>query len=210
MLGIARLEELDRVERLMHLGEVALELVCGRRRGLLPRTGQLARRVAGGEVQLVQRDEHRLGEVERRVGGGRNRDRRMHAIEDLVRKSAVLAPEDDGDAPIGRVAEGVLGRRARVEDLPLGRATPCGEADEPHAVRDRGVEVVKMLDLIDHVPGVVRDAFEADGVVGAGPHQPQARHSHVLHRPHGAGDVHRVLRLVQHDGDLGQSRLAHP
>src|SRR5688500_11108473 len=54
VLGIARLEELDRVERLMGLGEEALEVFGRGGWRLLARAGEGARGVARSEVQLVE------------------------------------------------------------------------------------------------------------------------------------------------------------
>ena len=193
----------------MRLGEEALEVVGGGGRRCLARARKRARGITRGEVQLVERDQHRLREVQRGVRRGRDRDGGVNAIEDLVRQPAVLAAEHEADPSVLDVLERVVRRGARVEDLPF-RGTPArGEAEQAHAVGDGGVEVVVVGDAVDHVPRVVRDPLETHGIVLARPDESQGRHAHVLHRAHRGGDVHRILGLVEHHGDAGEARLVH-
>ncbi len=68
VLGIARLEELDRGERVARRRRRTARTVrIGRRRRVLPRRRDRSRRVGRRQVQLVERDQRRLREVERRV-----------------------------------------------------------------------------------------------------------------------------------------------
>src|SRR4051794_30121757 len=107
------------------------------------------------------------------------------------------------------VPERVIRGGFRIEDRPFRGATSRGESDQPHAVGDGGVEIVKRGDAVDDVPRVVRDAFEANGVVLARAHESKLRDPHVLHRANGAGDVHRVLRLVQDHRNSVETRFWH-
>ena len=111
--------------------------------------------------------------------------------------------------PSLRISERIFGGFLRIEQPPLCGAPARGEADEAHAVGDRRIEVVEVLDAVNDVPGIVRDALEAHGIVGARAHEAQRGEAHVLHRAHGRADVHGILRLEKDDGDLRESGVRH-
>ena len=99
-----------------------LELLVRCRRRVLARRRDRAGRVGGGEVQLVEPDQSRLREIERRVIGRRDGDGPVHAIENLIRQTTILAPEDERDRPVG----------ARVKELGRGALSDRSGAASPH------------------------------------------------------------------------------
>ena len=103
-----------------------LELFVGRWRSVLARRSHGAGRVGRGEMKLVHRDQRGLREVERGVVRRRNRHCGVHAVEDVVRKAAVLAAEHDCDRTFGREVEQLRGRSLGVEHAELRRAAPSG------------------------------------------------------------------------------------
>ena len=92
-------------ERPLGVGEEQLELrrVGGGR--VLPRRRERARALRRGAPQLVERDEHRLREIERRARRGRDRDHEVRAVELLVREPGVLAAEDQRHRAASRRVE---------------------------------------------------------------------------------------------------------
>src|SRR5512146_204671 len=209
VLGVARLEELDRGERVCGAFKVLLELLDGRRRRVLARWRERASGIGRGKVQLVEPDERGLGEVEGRVVSRWYGDDRMHAVEDLVRQSAVLAAKDDGDGPFPRRVEELRRRNLRVDDTPLGCAAACGEPQDANAVGNGSVEAVESLDSLDEIHRAVGDALEIDLSIRNGIHQPKSTHAHVLHRADRRGNVDHVLRLVEHDDHGVEERFRH-
>ena len=127
---------------------------------------------------------------------------RVHAIEDLVRQTAVLAPEDERDRPVGAASSSSRRGLFRIDEAQLRRATARREADDADAVGDRGVERVEVLDALDEVHRSVGDSLEAHRRrTRRGESSRMRADAHVLHRADGRGDVDRVLRLVEHDHD---------
>ena len=59
----------------------------------------VASRISCGEVQIVEGDQHGLGQVQRSVPGGRDGDHECRAIECVVRKAAVFPSEEQRDGP---------------------------------------------------------------------------------------------------------------
>src|SRR5882757_6762064 len=85
LLFAARLEEVQRVQRLGGGNEETLPV--GVLRWALRSLGrrEFAGRVAGCDVQLVERDQYGLCEVERRMLGGRDVDEDLRSIERVGR-----------------------------------------------------------------------------------------------------------------------------
>src|SRR2546423_14584821 len=96
-LDVARLEELDRRETALDVLERELEVFGRWRRCELLRWSDPTCRVTGREMQLVQSQQRRLGEVQRRVLGSRDDDGGVQSLENNVWQSAVLAPERHSD-----------------------------------------------------------------------------------------------------------------
>ncbi len=96
------LEELNRLQRALRVREKKLvPLRRGRRRVALGRC-EGARRVGGGEVKLVQREQHGLRQIERAVVGSRDRDDSVGAVQCFVGQSVVLPAEQERSSPLGR------------------------------------------------------------------------------------------------------------
>src|SRR6478736_9168242 len=100
MFVVARLEERNLLESARSIGEEKLELCTGWRVGCLARRRQGSRRVARCKMELVERKQHRLRKIERRIACRRDRDNEMRAIERLVGKSAIFSPEQERDTSL--------------------------------------------------------------------------------------------------------------
>ena len=201
MLRVARLEELDGLERVLEVSVILLQLLVRGGRRVLPRRRDGARRVASREMELVDRDEDRLRQVHRRVVRRRDYHRGMHAIQHFVGQAAVLSTENERDGPgVGvrqRLGRGV----ARTNHAPLRGTAPGGESEREAAVSHGLIEGIEMPDVVDQVAGVVRDTLYSMRLVCDRTNESQIPEPHVLHRAHGPRDVDGVLRLDESDRD---------
>ena len=87
MLVKTRLEEINRVKTALDISEQLLVFLGGCRRRILARRSKAPRSVGSGEMELVESNEHRLGEIERGMFSRRNRDNDVGAIEELLFES---------------------------------------------------------------------------------------------------------------------------
>ena len=102
MLVEARLEKIDCVKRALGIGEELLVFFGGGWRRIFARRRKLSRRVSSREMQLVERDQDSLGEVERSMLRRRDRDHDVRAIENFIRKSLVFPSEENRDRTLPR------------------------------------------------------------------------------------------------------------
>lgn len=84
-----------------------------------------------------------------------------------------------------------------------------GECRDEDAVVNRLTQPGVLPRQLEDVCRVMRDTLDAPRVERHRVHQVQVTEPHVLHRAHGGGDVHQVLRLEQHDADGVESGLSH-
>src|SRR6267142_6166342 len=104
-------------------------------------------------MQLVERDQNRLCEVERCVLGGGDRDDDVSAIEDLVRKPLVLPPEKNCHRTTPGELEQLSTRGFGSGQVALRRSPPRGESrNSDHSV-ERLVDRVALSDARDDVAG---------------------------------------------------------
>ena len=207
-LLVPRLEELDRDQRALHVGEEALELLAGGRRGILPRGAPLASMRGRGSTQLVHGDERGLREVQRRVVGGRDRDDDVRAIERLVVEPAILTSEEHRHIAVRRALDQLLGGAPRLRHTAFCGAMPGGERRDADAALERLVDGLAVANLGDDILAVVRDEPDPRCVVRRGSDQGQRREAHVLHCADDGRDVDGILRLVQHDANA-RERISH-
>ena len=111
MLVIPGLEERNRGEGAAGIGKKKIQLRRSWRIHVVTRRSDLASRVAAVDVQLVQRDQHCLREIQRSVICRRNRHDRVGEIERFIGEAIVLATKENADismlrelAPDGRAA----------------------------------------------------------------------------------------------------------
>ena len=207
MLVKARLEEIDRVETALRITEELLVVLGGCRGSVLARRGESPGSVGGREMQLVERDQDCLRQIEGSMLRGWDGDDDVGAVEDLVRKSLVLPPEQKRNRAGAGEAEQLGAGRAGRRDFALGSSPPGSEAGDAHAPFQRLLDRLAVPDALDDVAGVVRDSLEAPGIVFHRADEVQVAAPHVLHRANGRGDVDGVLRLVEDDSNRGKNRL---
>src|SRR5690606_29881917 len=197
--------------------EGSLQQVHRGRRRRPARGLELLRLTAVSHPELVREQENCLGEIERwmiRIGG--DGDAPMAEVERPVGKSLVLPAEDDRagacGGPSARAGGQLRSDLAGPRHRALHAAAPRGHGDREAAVGAGVTQVVEELRRGNDVRRVVRDPLDPPGIELRGSDEPQPSEPEVLHRPHGAGDVHDVLRLpqdvydpVQWVGDPAQS-----
>ena len=159
-------------------------------------------------MQFVGDHEHRLREIERAVLRGGDGAEHLGLVDRVVGEAMILLTKEQRHATLGRLGERDLGERARGGEGPAVRAPlPC-EGGDVDAVGERLGERLEVLDPVDDVAGPVRDALDPPGVVRDRLDQAQVGEPHVLHDPHGPGDVHGILRAVADDDDVPERRHA--
>src|ERR1700674_4067502 len=157
-------------------------------------------------MQLIERNQHRLREVERSVVRSGNSYYDMRSIEYVVRQTLVLPSEQKGHGALARKVEQLHASGSWSGHVAF-RGSPSGsESRNPDTAVERFLDRVAVLDALDDVAGVVGDTFQPPGVVFHRADQVQIGHAHVLHRAYRRGNVDRVLRLVENDAHRRQDR----
>jgi len=93
----SRLEKLNGVERALGVCKQLFVFFRCRRGRILAWWSERPGRVGSGEMQLIERDQHRLREIERSVIRRRYSDHQVRSIEYLVRQPLVLPAEQERD-----------------------------------------------------------------------------------------------------------------
>ncbi len=117
-------------------------------------------------------------------------------------ETLVLPPRDKGDRPRLGVRDQLRGRGPGPVDRPLGCPLPRRQRQRPGTVRDRRFERVVNRDLLDQIPGIVRDALDPPGVEDLRGDQPDLGETEIFRDPDRTADVDDVLRSDQ-DKDGG-------
>src|SRR3954467_6151846 len=192
-----RLEKLDLIERALRVSEQLLVFLRCRWWRVLARWREHACRIRGGEVQLVEGNQYRLRQIERRMAGCGNGNQHVRAIQNLVGKTLVFPAEQNRDGTAARKIEQLSAGLSRCRDISLRGATTCGEAGSSHYSLEGFVDRVTVFYAIDDVVGAVRNPRKSPWIVLDRSHEVEIRKPHVLHGADRSRDVHRVLRLVQ-------------
>jgi hypothetical protein len=153
-------------------------------------------------VQLIQRNEYSLREIERCMISRRNGDDYMRQVERLVRKAVVFTPEENRCISVPGEREKVGGALRCIEQLALCRAPSRSEPRNTNTIPNRGFEIVVMLDRFDQFVRVMRDPDEAIAIICNRPHEPERVNPHVLHRANRRADIDGILRFVENDFDV--------
>ena len=149
-------------------------------------------------MQLVQRQQYRLRQVEGGVVGGGNDDERIGPIECLVGESVILSSEEDGDGPLLRTLEQKSCHLSRRRQRPPVTPPSRRKSSDVNTIGEGFIQRLDRANAFNDVVGIVRDPFDAVRGDLHRTHQIEVAYPHVLHRAHGSGDVDRVLRLEQH------------
>ena len=166
--------------------------------------------IARQQVTLVQREQARLRDVERKMLGGWNGGHGVRPIKRVVGQTVILASEHDGHAAMLGVRQQVHGSGPGRVPIPFGGPATSGKGDHVAAIGERLVDGVEVLNALDHIPGVVRDLLEPILVVRARSNEAQIHRSHVFHRADDGPDVDGILRLIQDHRHGGHYRFGHP
>ena len=158
-------------------------------------------------MQLVKSDKDSLGQVQRRVSSGWNRDEDVGTIEDLVGKSLVLSSKKNRHRSGASEIQKINARISWCRDVTLGGPSPRREPRDAGAPSESVLDGIAVCNALDDIRGSVRDTFESPGIVRDRAYQVQTRASHILHRADSRRDVDRILRLVQDDSYSGENRL---
>src|SRR5512141_264744 len=131
----------------------------------------------------------------------RNRDDNVSEVERFVRQSLVFPAEEERDVSGFREREKIERCSRRRMKLPLRRAPARRETRNANAIGHGAFEVVEMLDSIDELMRVVRNADEPRWIVRDWPDKTKPADAHVLHRANCRRDVDGILRLVKDNSD---------
>src|SRR5918992_1378133 len=207
-LFVSRLEEFDRNERSLGIGEEPLELLARRRWRVLARCTPRARVLRCGKTKLVHRDECSLREIERRVPRRWNRHDNVSPVEGGVVEPAILAAEEQRNVSIDRAGHEHLRSASRICDPTLRGALPGSVRCDTHAPFERLLDRITVANRGYEVLAIVCDKADSRSIVLRRPNERQRLKAHVLHRTHDRRDVDRILRLVQDDADASE-RISH-
>lgn len=205
MLIVSCLEEAHFRQGPVRISEQHLELRASRRVRSFSRGGEMTCRICSTYVQVIQRKEHRLGEVERRMVGRGNSYHHMSQVEGLIRQPFVLAAKENCYGPLRCKEEQVLGGCYRLDDSSFSRPPARGETGNAHTVGYCAFEIVEVLDGVDDLLCVMRNPDEAEGVVGNWAHEPQLVDAHVFHCANRRGNVDGIEGLVENDANCVQT-----
>ena len=199
------------VELALEMAEEVLDLAV-RRRPRAPLGQRLRGRIAAGRLEpLVADQQHRLGEVERGVGGvDRHRHDGVGERHVVVVEAGALAPEQHARGLARGPPAAHVGRRlARLDDGLEHVARPRGGGEHVVQVGDRLGGGVEQPDGVEHRGRPGRGAHRLDvGPAVARPHQPEVGETEVEHRARRGADVLAELRPHQDDRGCAARVLA--
>src|SRR6266571_1714469 len=202
VLRVAGLEELDRPERALDVGEEALQLRPRGGRRSPPRQLERGCPVRAGEGELVQHHHHRVRQVQRRVRRVRgNRHDPMATVQRGVGEPLVFPAEQQRHGPGLGYACDLGGGFARPLHVAFRGPAARREADDVHAVAQGSLEPVAQPHARQHVLCLVRDALDPERVVLPRRDEAQVAATEVLHRANDVRDVDELLGLVEDDDD---------